>query len=281
MARTAVVPITMGATGVSTLPLDDFLVTEAVFPAHERLPPHVHDRATLAVMLEGCFDLSITRRVFPCGPGSAVTEPAQERHGNVLGSGGARVVVIQPDPLALEGLGACGRLFDEVRHAHRSPACGPAWRIAGELHAPDSATPLAVEGLVLEMLALASRQDRGELRLPWAPAWLARARDELHARFRDPPRIRELADSAGVHPDYLARAFRVRFGVPIGSYVRRLRLDWAAARLEVAEEPIVRIALEAGFADQSHFTRAFKRHSGLTPAEYRRAFESPAPRFPQ
>lgn len=277
MAGTAFVPITMGASGAATLSLDDFLVTEAVFPAHERLLPHVHDRATLAVMLEGCFDVSITQRVYACEPGSAVTEPAQERHGNVFGTAGARVVVIQPDPLAVAGLGACARLFEEVRYARRSPVCGHARRIARELRAPDSATPLAVEGLVLEMLALASRQDRRERPLRRAPPWLARARDELHARFRDPPRIRELADAAGVHPDHLARAFRLRFGVPVGSYVRRLRLDWAATRLEVAEEPIARIALEAGFADQSHFTRAFKRYTGLTPAEYRHSFETLAP----
>jgi AraC-like DNA-binding protein len=46
--------------------------------------------------------------------------------------------------------------------------------------------------------------------------------------------------------------------------------------LEVVEEPIARIALDAGFADQSHFTRAFRRYAGLTPAQYRRAFETPA-----
>ncbi|MGH7612613.1 MAG: AraC family transcriptional regulator [Gemmatimonadales bacterium] len=277
MARTAFVPITMGASGSATLSLDDFLVTEAMFPARERLLPHVHDRATLAIMLDGCFDLGITHRVYACEPGSAVTEPAQERHGNVFGTAGARVVVIQPDPLAVAGLGACARLFEAVHYARRSPICGYARRIVRELRAPDSATPLAVEGLVLEVLALASRQDRREPPLRRAPPWLARARDELHARFRDPPRVRELADAAGVHPDHLARAFRSRFGVPVGSYVRRLRLDWAATRLEAAEEPIARIALEAGFADQSHFTRAFKRYSGLTPAEYRHAFETLAP----
>jgi AraC family transcriptional regulator len=65
--------------------------------------------------------------------------------------------------------------------------------------------------------------------------------------------------------------------VPIGAYVRRLRLDWAASRLKMADEPIARIGLEAGFADQSHFTRAFKRYTGLTPAEYRSAFEALSP----
>jgi AraC-like DNA-binding protein len=56
----------------------------------------------------------------------------------------------------------------------------------------------------------------------------------------------------------------------IAEYVRMLRLDWAAARVAKSEEPLSAIALRAGYADQSHFTRAFKRRTGLTPAQYRR-----------
>lgn len=272
--RDAIVPITMGASGAATLVLDDFLVTDAVFPAREHLPPHVHARACFAVMLEGSFDISITHRVYPCEPGSAVTEPAEERHGNMLGTAGAHVVVVQPDAAAMDRLGPCGRLFQEVHYTRKTPVCAPAWRIARELRAPDAATPLAVEGLVLEILALATRSDQLVERMCRAPAppWLARAREELHARFLHPPRLSELAAGAGVHPDHLARAFRLRFGVSVGRYVRRLRLDWAAARLEAPAELIVHIALQAGFADQSHFTRAFRCHTGLTPSQYRRMF---------
>ncbi len=274
MPRIATVPITMGASGAATLALDDFLVTAAGFPASERLPPHVHERASLAVMLEGSFDLTMLHRVFACEPGSCVTEPAQERHGNNLGTGGAQVVVIQPDPVAVSGggLGSCGRLFEEVYHVPHSPGAGVARRIARELRAPDAVTPLAVEGLVLELLALCARQDRLDAVPRRTPRWLTHAREELNARFRDPPRVHELARAAGVHPDHLARAFRARFGIPIGAYVRRLRLDWATRLLESAEHAIAWVALEAGFADQSHFTRAFKRHTGLTPAEYRAMF---------
>jgi AraC-like DNA-binding protein len=57
----------------------------------------------------------------------------------------------------------------------------------------------------------------------------------------------------------------------MGSYVRRLRLDWAARELVRSETSLAGVALEAGFADQSHFTRFFKRHTGLTPQAYRRA----------
>ncbi len=273
-SSTALVPITMGASGAATLALDDFLVTDAFFPPHAYLPPHVHERASFAIMLEGSFDISICKRAYLCEPYSAVTEPAEERHDNRLGSAGAHVVVVQPDAAALERLGPCGDWFEEVHHARKAPVCAPAWRIARELRAPDRATPVAVEGLVLEMLALATRRRwTGDVpRRSPAPRWLTRAREELHDRFLDPPRIRELAAAAGVHPDHLARAFRVRFGVPIGIYLRRLRLDWAATRLEAGEEGISAIALDAGFADQSHFTRTFRRHTGLTPQAYRRTF---------
>lgn len=257
------------------LALDDFLVTDAFFPAHAYLPPHVHERASFATMLEGSFDIAIGHHAYACEPNSAVAEPAEERHDNRLGHAGAHVVVIQPDPAAIERLGPCGDWFGAVHHAAQTPVCVAAWRIARELRAPDGATPVAVEGLVLEMLALATRRSPTTDRR--APLWLSRARDELHDRFLDPPRIRDLAAVAGVHPDHLARAFRLRFGAPIGSYLRRLRLDWAAMRLETGDEGISAIALRAGFADQSHFTRTFKRHTGLTPQAYRRTFGRPSP----
>jgi AraC family transcriptional regulator len=66
------------------------------------------------------------------------------------------------------------------------------------------------------------------------------------------------------------RAFRAFHGVPVGTYARRLRLDWVARRLAETDEPIASLAIEAGFADQPHLTRAFRAFSGLTPARYRR-----------
>ena len=273
MALAALVPITMGASGAATLALDDFLVTDAWFPPHAYLPPHVHERASFAIMLEGSFDLTICSHAYPCEPHSAVTEPAEERHDNRLGSAGAHVVVVQPDAAGVERLGECGRWFERVHHVRKTPVCAAAWRVARELRAPDGATSLAVEGFVLEMLALSVRgQWPGERAYAPAPRWLTRAREELHDRFLDPPSVRELAVTAGVHPDHLARAFRRRFGFPIGCYLRRLRLEWAATRLETSDESISAIAIQAGFADQSHFARTFKQHTGLTPLEYRRAF---------
>ena len=71
-------------------------------------------------------------------------------------------------------------------------------------------------------------------------------------------------------PSRLARSFRARFGQSIGSYTRNVRLDWAARAVAHSDAPLARVACEAGFADQSHFTRAFTRRFGVAPGRYRR-----------
>jgi AraC family transcriptional regulator len=73
-----------------------------------------------------------------------------------------------------------------------------------------------------------------------------------------------------VHPIYFARAFRAHIGQSLGGFVRKLRVQQAAAMLGGSDEPIADIALSLGFADQSHLTRVFRAHTGRTPARYRR-----------
>jgi AraC family transcriptional regulator len=99
-------------------------------------------------------------------------------------------------------------------------------------------------------------------------------------RGTTPLRCTDLALEAGVHPVHLARVFRARHGISPGEYLRRRRLDWAAHRLAESAVPIADIALEAGFADQSHLTRSFHRWMGLTPLQYRRCRGGAASRGP-
>ena len=88
------------------------------------------------------------------------------------------------------------------------------------------------------------------------------------------PSLSGLAESVGVHPVTLARAFRRAFGCTVGEYVRRLRIDHAAHQLAQTELPLAEIALAAGFSDQSHFSNLFRRHTGLSPFKFRRVARS-------
>jgi AraC family transcriptional regulator len=262
-------PVTLGSPRFHTVDVEGFLITEAHFAAHDELPIHRHQRPTLAVMLDGFFDVTFPGKVLPCSPGAFHTEPAEERHGNRMGRTGAHVVVVQPSPRRLESLRRFSRLFDDVHHRPASPLGGMARRLALEIRTGDDAAPLAMEGLALELMAMAARGESRGATDTRPPRWLRRTQDLIHARFTDRLRMTELAEVAAVHPDHLARSFRRHFGQSIAEYLRGLRLDWAAQALRETDDPVPAIAHRAGFADQSHFTREFRRRTGVTPARFR------------
>ena len=81
----------------------------------------------------------------------------------------------------------------------------------------------------------------------------------------------ELAREAGVHPVHLSRVFRRCVGEGIGEYVHRLRVRTACERMLAPHNSLSELSLGTGFADQSHFTRAFRKITGLTPATFRSA----------
>jgi AraC family transcriptional regulator len=266
------VPITLGSVGSRRADVDGFLVTWVRFPPGARLPLHTHERATVAVILNGSFDGLMRQASRPCPASTVLTEPPGELHGNQFERAGADVLTVQPDPARAELLEPFAGVLGEVNHMRDLGVASVARRAAAELRMPDSITPLAVEGLVLELLALAARlrQASAIAAEPRPPHWLGEARALLHDRYRENLRLADIAASVGVHPGHLARVFRLSYGTPVGSYARGLRLTWAAGRLRESGDGIAQIALEAGFFDQSHFTRAFKQFFGRTPLAYRR-----------
>ena len=133
---------------------------------------------------------------------------------------------------------------------------------------PDALSPLAVEGLTLEILAAAARLDRDAGRA--LPPWLRQARELLDDRFAEPLSLGEVAAAVGVHPVHLAACFRRHFRASVGEYLRQRRVEAAARLLTATDTPLAEVALAVGFADQSHFTRTFRRHTGRTPSRYRR-----------
>ena len=267
------VPITLGSSRSRCADVDGLLVTWVRFPPLSKLPLHTHERATVAVILNGSFDGLMRHTSHACPASTFITEPPGEPHGNLFERAGADVLTVQPGPGRLDLLEPFAGVLGEVNHMRDLGVASVARRAAGELRMPDTVAPFAVEGLVLELLALAARlrntEATGAERR--SPRWLGQARALLHDQYREQLRLAEVADAVGVHPVHLARVFRLRYGTPVGAYVRGLRLSWAAGRLTDSEDTLAQIAHEAGFFDQSHFTRTFRRHFGLTPQAYRRA----------
>jgi AraC-like DNA-binding protein len=90
------------------------------------------------------------------------------------------------------------------------------------------------------------------------------ARDILGDRFNESVRLDELAAAAGTGRYRLLRAFRARFGLPPHAWQVQMRVAHARAAI-AGGTPIVDAAAAAGFSDQAHLTRAFRRYLGYTP----------------
>jgi AraC family transcriptional regulator len=261
-------PITYGSPRFRSVEAGGFLVTDACFPSGSTLPRHIHDRTCVALPIAGAFDSVMHGRSHWSGPGMIITEPAGEVHANRFGPDGTRIAIVQPDARREELLRPCDAFLRAINHRAEPAAALLARRLVGELAAQDSVSALAMEAIALELLVVSARSHvpDGEGR---TPGWLARVRDRLHDDFAQTHHLQTLAEDAGVHPAHLTKAFRRCFGRSIGSYLRLVRVNWAAHRLATSEDLLAEVAAVAGFTDQSHFTRLFRQHFGCTPARYR------------
>jgi AraC family transcriptional regulator len=230
------------------------------FPPRHRIGPFDFDLGYLVVVLDGALTKTFRNASWSLGANSFATLPAGATHGSAFGPSPVRVIAVRPRPN-----GDAGTM--RLRHARVAAAATLGGRLAAELRAQDSSWGLAAEGLGLQLLALAGRAWPDAR--PVRPSWLRDVRDLVEERVPEQPTLTGLAAVVGVHPVHLARSFRREYGVTVAQYARTLRLDWAAQRLIAGDCTLAAVAAEAGFADQSHFTRAFRNYVGITPGRYR------------
>lgn len=247
-------------------------IFDVSYPAGLHVLEHAHLVPVFGVLVDGSFVGRFGDETFTCRSGTFFTEPPKILHDGEVGDDGAHVVGVKPyldrdDPLLAE----VPDLFERPTRFRHVEIASLAGRISAELRNPDPVTPMAAQGLAMEMLALATRVEPDRDERP--PAWLVRAKEYLDEAFHESPRIADVAGEVDVHPARLARAFRRHYRCSIGEYARSRRLHWAIEELRRSDGPIAQIARRAGYADQSHFTRAFKRSMGVPPGEYRNRSE--------
>ncbi len=233
-------------------------------------PMHWHPHPSLGIVLDGEVAKRFTSCYLRIEKNNGFTLPAGILHSDHFGPG-SRVVMIELDethPLSSERLEICKAVFETRQVLRDQRLGGLGQRIASELRRSDGVTTMAMDALVAEVLSVAARVN-GENSTTSIPDWLLEAREIARNSTRNRIQIVDIARQVGVHPAYLARRFRAEFGVTPGVYARNARLQWAAEQLINTKRTIAEIADEAGFADQSHFTRAFRKYVDQTPAQYR------------
>jgi AraC family transcriptional regulator len=247
-----------------------FSIKEFSQPPYRRLPGHEHRDASICFVVAGSYTERVGGLERECTPHSMVFKPAVERHEDQFGRFGGKCLLIEVNPDRLDSLGPSCRIIAKPSLVRSAKLAAFGQRIYREFVRGDSLSPLAMEGLILEVLVEASRSVVEEPAAP-RPRWLRQAHELLHDRFREPLTLSSVARAVGIHPSHLARTFRKHYRWSIGDYVRRLRIERASRELSDTSIPLAEISLGLGFFDQSHFSRVFKGHTGLTPAQFRAA----------
>jgi AraC family transcriptional regulator len=245
-------------------------LAETSYGADFVVPTHTHDSPMLCLSLAGSFTERVERHSARLGPRAVFFQPAGIPHAERFHAPANRLFNIQFGQVWLDRL----RPWDlRLPDAPSAVSSGRLTLLAAQLHAEyhtgGAAERLAVDGLLLSMLAELSRAQLGRER--GRPAYIGLVLDAIHDRMRESIGLEQLAALANVHPSHLAEVFRDHLGCSPGEYARRARIDRARAALLETNLPIARIAADCGFADQSHLTRLFRTYMGTTPAAYRRA----------
>jgi AraC family transcriptional regulator len=251
-----------------------FTVTEGIHHNGSELPWHHHETPTICFVLRGGFTELWRGGSIACTSSTMKITPAGERHWDRFSRGDVRGLLIEADDAQVAAMRPYAAVLDERLSFHGGPLVGIAWRVYDELRRMDASTPLAIEGLLLELVAAAARLREREHGSGRRARWLEEAREQIHLELGARPSLSGLARAVGVHPVTLARAFRRAFGCTVGEYVRNLRIERAADQLAQTELPLAEIALAAGFSDQSHFSNLFRRHTGFSPFKFRQVVKS-------
>ncbi|OQW48859.1 MAG: hypothetical protein A4S16_05645 [Proteobacteria bacterium SG_bin6] len=146
--------------------------------------------------------------------------------------------------------------------------------IEQEMRAPSLASDLLVEGLMRAIAAVLVRSnDPGPReRVHLSPAKLSRVLAYIEANLDSDISLSALAAVAGLSPFHFSRTFKLATGESPYHYVSLRRLARAQQLLSDSQLPLVQIALECGFASQSHFTSVFSKALGTSPGRYRREY---------
>lgn len=250
--------------------LSDFELSEGVYNSGIKTPPHSHKWALLCLILDGTYLEKNSLKQYTRSSSTAFFHPPEETHVSDFSNTNVGIFQIEIKPQRLAQMDCIASAFTQPLSFEGGAEIKLARKIYREFKWMDEASPIAIEGLTLELLAAAARSHNTKTNHYKTPDWLRNAKDFLHDNFTESYSLDEIAAEVGVHPKYLATEFRRRFHQTIGEYIRRLRIEYACREIANSDTPLVDIALSAGFCSQSHFARAFKSFMGYTPAQYRK-----------
>ncbi len=247
--------------------LHGVVMSEVKHPKPRALPQHSHEFGFFSFFLNGDYEEWYGRQTVTHKPMTLMWHPAALHHQDAVGQRGCHFFNTEVSSDWLERLRDYAAIVSDPFVLPQAEAGWLMMRLYREFSAAEEGCELALEGLLLELLAALARHPRQSERQK--PLWLRSVETRLRDEFTEKHSMTELAAEAGVHPVHLATIFRRFHQTTVNGFVQKLRVEAACERMLQPAASLSEIALELGFADQSHFSRIFRRQIGMPPKAWR------------
>ena len=230
--------------------------------------PHRHENARFVFVLHGNFREKFERKERCCKPFTGIFRTPDEKHYGIYDKG---VVCLSVDlaPSWLKRLENFSVKLVAPDDFHSQSLSYLITKIANEMTFDDDVSSLAIDSLLTE-IAVDMYRNFSDANNDRHPRWLKTVVEYIQENSSANLSLNEIASVAQVHPVHLSRTFRNHYRQTVAEYIRRFRVESACDLLLSSNLTIAQIALDVGFADQSHFTKIFKRLTFETPAQFRK-----------
>jgi AraC family transcriptional regulator len=224
--------------------------------SHARIPEHAHDWPVLSIFVLGRYSNQTELGEMVIAGPSAVLYRAGAAHRNIVGPAGFEQIEIEFDPAWL----GCSLIPDAPVSRWLGGRTGAEARTLARLcgQAEEEHLRAALQRFLKRACSQIARDP---------PGWVDKAMQRLSEDKT--LRVGDLASEMRRHPSWLGTAYRRATGERPMETAARFRLERAARLLRETDQPAACIALEAGFCDQSHMNRTFRRLLGRLPSEIR------------
>ena len=262
--------------------LDGACLASARYGKH-KFDRHLHDELVIVMTQAGAGQCHTRAGSEIAGPGSVLVFGPGEYHSGEVWEG--REWIYRAIYLDMEGLGALGAVFSADSRIDKPFLIPPGLyqdaHLAGllvkahaSLHEEGAVSLMerqanwwAAMGMLVGRYGQSGRSSHSPGETRREARKMAQVRDYVAANYERDISVDELAQRVGLSRYYLTRAFCKEFGLPPHAYATQLRL-LAAKRMLAAGHNAATAAAAAGFYDQSHLNRLFKRAYGITPGAY-------------
>ncbi len=228
---------------------------------------HSHENASLSFLLNGGHEEDLLGKHYKRVPGDIKFIPAGEMHRCSVYATGTKKINLDLDRNLLQEMEVSGDILLEGLLQNRQTKF-TLLKLYHEIHDENRYGEASLQLLLYQLFHPVNAGSKSPSRK--LPVWALRLKEILNDEWNTSFDLHVLARKAGVHPVTISRYFSQYFGATLSSYLRAVRVEKSINLINTTSLSLTEIAYVCGFADQAHFTRSFKTHTGFVPKDLRK-----------